>query len=398
MKKILSFIILALIAVGCHYGETREQKSDNFISIGKKEKIQSKVLGEEREIWVYVPPYSLKSGKKFPVLYLLDGDAHFHSVTGLIQILGTGVNGTRVVPEMIVVAIPNTDRTRDLTPSHSDNIEGKTEPWLKVSGGGDNFLKFIQSELIPYVESAYPTNPYRVLVGHSFGGIAAINALYTMPGTFDSYVVIDPSLWWDEQLLLKKADSVFSTNNFANKYLYLAQANTLENGEKTNSHFGSIKEYVKVLESPKNTSGIRWAYKYYPDDSHGSVPFISEYDGLRFAFKDFNPDYDKIGMDPVLLQKNFTQYKMAAPEEIVNGFGYTAMVKKDLDLAKKYFQMNLDAYPQSSNAHDSMGALLLNKGDTLDAVKMYEKSLALDSKNDNAKKVLNELMAKKHAK
>jgi len=395
MKNTLLFIALVLITAGCHYGETREQKPDNFINIGKKEKIQSKVLDEEREIWVYVPPYSLKSGKKFPVLYLLDGDAHFHSVSGLIQILGTGVNQTRLVPEMIVVAIPNTNRTRDLTPSHSDEVDGKVEPWLKDSGGGNNFLKFIQTELIPYVDSAYPTSEYRTLVGHSFGGIATINALYTMPETFDSYIVIDPSLWWDKQLLLNKADSIFSTNNFADKSLYLALANTLQNGEETNFHFGAIKDYAKVLESPKNTSGIHWSFKYYPDDSHSSVPFISEYDGLRFIFKDFNPDYAKIGNDPQLLQKNFAQFKMPAPEEIVNSFGYTAMGKKDLELAQKYFQMNLDAYPQSSNAHDSMGEFLLNKGDTLEAVKMYEKSLSLDSKNENAKRVLNELTAKR---
>jgi len=395
MKKIIPFIVLLLVAAGCHYGETREQKSDNFISIGKKEKIRSNILDEEREIWVYVPPYSLKSNKKFPVLYLLDGDAHFHSVSGLIQVLGTGVNGTRIVPEMIVVAIPNTDRTRDLTPSYSGEINGKSEPWLKTSGGGNKFLEFIRSEFIPYVDSAYPTSQYRTLIGHSFGGIATINALYTMPGTFDSYVAIDPSLWWDKQLLLKKADSTFSATDLADKYLYLAQANTLQNGEETNFHFGSIKDYVKVLESPKNTSGIRWSYKYYPDDSHGSVPFISEYDGLRFIFKDFSPDYEKIGDDPQLLQRNFAQYKMTPPEDIVNGFGYTAMGKKDFGRARKYFQMNLDSYPESSNAHDSMGELLLNEGDTTGAVKMYEKSLSLDSRNDNAKRVLNELMTKK---
>jgi predicted alpha/beta superfamily hydrolase len=313
----------------------------------------------------------------------------------LIQILGTGVNGTFVIPEMIVVGIPNTDRTRDLTPSHAETMNGEVRDFLKSSGGGNEFLKFISTELIPHIEKSYPTHPYRVLVGHSFGGIAAINALYTMPDTFDAYVAIDPSLWWDQRMLLKKADSIFSTRKLENKYFFLSQANTLGPGESTNDHFGAIKEYVKLLESPSNTSGIRWSYKYYADDSHGSVPFISEYDGLRFVFKDFIPDYDKIGTDPQLLKKNFAQYRLPVPEGIVNQFGYAAMAQKDLVLAEQYFKMNVEAYPESANVYDSMGELLLAKGDTAKALKSYERSVELDPNNENGKSVIKRILAKR---
>jgi predicted alpha/beta superfamily hydrolase len=393
MKNLILFTLVASLAFSCH--RPRPEQKEQRISIGKSDTLHSNILNEDRPFWVYVPPYNPNSGKKFSVLYLLDGDAHFHSVSGLIQILGTGVNGTTVLPEMIVVAIPNTDRTRDLTPSHSELIDGEVAAFLKVSGGGNKFLEFLKTELIPHIESSYPTHPYRVLVGHSFGGIAAIQALYTMPETFDSYIAIDPSLWWDRQLLLKEADSVFSKQKLESKYLFLAQANTLGPGEDTNDHFGSIKEYVKVLESPANKSGIRWSYKYYPDDSHGSVPFISEYDGLRFIFRDFNPPYEKIGMDPDLLIKHFSQYRMPPPEGVVNRFGYQALGRKDLELAKRYFQMNVEAYPKSSNVYDSMGELLLHQGDTSQAVKQYEKSLELDPGNDNARKVVRDVLAQR---
>lgn len=283
MNKTFVVTVIALVLVACNR-DLRDPR-DRFFTIGIKESIHSDVLKEDRPFFVYVPPYARNSGKKFPVLYLLDGEAHFHSISGLIQILGTGVNGTRVVPEMIVVAIPNTDRTRDLTPSHSEMMEGKKEDFLKSSGGGYDFLKFMQTELIPYIDKSYPSNFRRMLVGHSFGGITAINALYTMPETFDSYIAIDPSLWWDTQLLVKRANRIFSIENMQEKCLYIAQANTLEPGTTTNEHFEAIKDFVKILESPANTSGIRWDYKYYPDDSHGSVPLIAEYDGLRFAFK-----------------------------------------------------------------------------------------------------------------
>lgn len=392
MKKYILFILIAAVAFSCHR-DLRDLKAsqDDLITIGKKDVIHSDVLGEDRPYLVYVPPHDPKTNKKFPVLYLLDGDAHFHSVTGVIHHQAQA--GT--LPEMIVVGIPNTDRTRDLTPSHSMLIEGETRDFLKTSGGNDKFWEFVTTELIPKVESTYPTHPYRVLVGHSFGGIAAINALYTIPETFDAYISIDPSIWWDQQLLLKKADSVFATPHLDNKYFFLGQANTLNPGQSTNEHFGSIKEYLRVLESPSNKSGIKWSYKYYPEDSHGSVPLINEYDGLRFIFRDYNPPLEKIGLDPDLLKKNFEQYRMPPPEGVVNRLGYAAMGQKNLKLAETYFQMNIDAYPESSNVYDSMGELMLNKGDTVQAVQLYKKSLELDPNNTNASKVIEDILAKK---
>ena len=184
------------------------------ITIGTVDSMPSTILKEHRKFLVYTPPSyndSTYLPQKYPVLYLLDGDAHFHSVTGLLQILGTGVNGTFVVPEMIVVAIPNTDRMRDLTPTLvAKDFEGKPQPYLKNTGGMPNFLRFLKTELIPRIETTYRTAPYRVLVGHSLGGIAALSALYTIPETFNAYVAIDPSLWYDDRLLLKKAKDHFS--------------------------------------------------------------------------------------------------------------------------------------------------------------------------------------------
>ena len=122
---------------------------------------------------------------------------------------------------MIVVAIPNTDRTRDLTPTHvNKGPDGKELPFLKTSGGMTNFFKFLETELIPHVDSNYHTTSYRMFVGHSFGGIAVINALYTIPETFNSYIAIDPSLWYDNQLLLKKAKDYFSKADLKNKALF----------------------------------------------------------------------------------------------------------------------------------------------------------------------------------
>ncbi len=333
----------------------------------------------------------------YPVLYLLDGDAHFHSVSGLIQILGTGINGTTVLPEMIVVAIPNTDRTRDLTPSHTTLQMGVEKSWLATSGGGDNFLKFMKNELIPHIDSAYRTAPYRVFVGHSFGGIAVIEALYTIPQTFNAYVSIEPSLWWDQQLLLKKAKTYFYNTDLTGKSLFIAQANTVQVGDTSlNQHFESIKEFATLLTT-RNQSGIDWRYKYYEDDSHGSVPLIAEYDALRFIFRDF--DVPRNIKTPEELSKHFemltarTNVTFRPPENTINRFGYTAMAGNNLDLAIRYFQMNIDLYPGSSNVYDSMGEAWMNKGDYKKAIDYYERSIKINSANENARQQIEKMKA-----
>ena len=116
--KLPSMRILKILCFfSCHFCGAQ---SDNRITIGRIDSLWSPTFKEARRILIYTPPsYSDNTflPQKYPVIYLLDGDAHFHSVSALLQFLGTGINGNYVIPEMIVVAIPNTDRTRDLTPT-----------------------------------------------------------------------------------------------------------------------------------------------------------------------------------------------------------------------------------------------------------------------------------------
>jgi len=290
---------------------------------------------------------------------------------------------------MIVVAIPNTDRTRDLTPTHSDSMDGVEYDWLRSSGGGNNFLSFIQSELIPHIDAAYRTMPYRIFVGHSFGGIAVINALYTMPQTFNAYISIDPSLWWDNKVLLNKAREYFLHADLKSKSLFIAQANTLSAQDSSNQHFESIKEFATFLET-RNHSGLKWNYKYYEHDTHGSVPLIATYDGLRFIFEDY-PSGTRDIVSPEQLRKQYQLFSekiggnFIPPEGVINSLGYQAMGGKKYDVALQYFQMNIDYYPQSANVYDSMGELWMKKGDTKKAIDYYEKSLKLNPHNENAK-------------
>jgi len=397
LKIFLLLIVLPFLAQS-------QPGPDGKISIGKVDSILSGTLKEKRYYLVYTPPSydnSIYLPKKYPVLYLLDGEAHFHSVTGLLQYLSTGINGNYVIPEMIVIGIPNTDRTRDLTPTHIDKgFDGKVQPFLRTSGGNDNFFKFLKSELIPHIDSNYHTSSYRMLVGHSFGGITAINALYTIPETFNSYISIDPSLWYDNQVLLKKAKNYFSKANLKNKSLYVGQANTVNAGDTTrNLHFESIIQFNGIMET-FNQSGLRYKYKYYSDDDHGSSPLIAEYDGLRFIFDGYKMNFGQAQNLTAIKDhyKTFSAQQGAEflpPEEIINNLGYQALQSGDTTKALELFQMNVDMYPKSYNVWDSMAEGLMDKGDFKKAIEYYEKSLALNPNNQNGKDMIKKMKEKK---
>jgi len=393
MRHIAHAFLLLLVPAAALY----PQAPAKTVTIGTIDTVWSPTLKESRRFLVYTPPsYSDTTylPKRYPVLYLLDGDAHFHSVTGLLQILGTGVNATFVLPEMIVVAIPNTNRGRDMTPTHVDrDPSGKPQPALASSGGMPNFLKFIRAELIPRVEQSYRTAPYRVFVGHSLGGITTINALYTMPETFNAYVAIDPSLWWDNRVLLKQARGRFAKPGLAGRMLFVGQANTITPGDTTeNTHFNSIVQFNSILET-FNASGLRYAYKYYPADSHGSVPLIAEYDALRFIFADYNVSFAQAMERPDYLVDQFARasaalgYRIDPPEAMVDLMGRAAL-SRDSTVAQRYYELNAALYPASANAHAALGGFWLSKRDSTKALGFFEKAVALRPGAQRAKEMV----------
>ena len=258
--------------------------------------IYSTILNEKRKIWVYVPPSinnTALNKQHYPVVYLLDGDGHFSSVIRMIQ-QSNAANGNRIFPEMIVVAILNTHRSRDLTPTnYLYGPNGKRVKDFKTSGGGEKFIAFIEKELIPHIDSVYPTSPYKILIGHSLGGLAAMNILINHTNLFNTYIVIEPSMWWDQKKLLKQAHEVLQQKIFEGKTLFLGIANTMPPGMDTfkvredisgeTAHIRSIFELADVFEdNPEN--GLNFKYKYYNEENHGSIPAIAHYDALHFLF------------------------------------------------------------------------------------------------------------------
>src|SRR6516162_4091629 len=169
--------------------------------------VHSNVLNEDRVIWVRMPAASRGKKESYPVLYMTDGGTNVNEIGSIIDFLADN----NFIPPLIVVGITNTDRNRDLTPTHADekHSDGTVEP-VPTSGGADKFLDFIQAELVPEIEKRYATQPYRIFTGHSFGGLFAIHALITRPDLFNAYLAVSPSLWWDDAHTLHQAQQFFA--------------------------------------------------------------------------------------------------------------------------------------------------------------------------------------------
>ena len=345
---------------------------------------------------------------------MLDGDAHFSSVVGMIQQLSP-VNGNTICPKMIVVGIPNTNRTRDLTPTKASLDPPMVDSMMVAdSGGGDKFISFIEKELIPYIDSKYPTDSYRMFIGHSFGGLTVMNTLIYKPELFNSYVAIDPAMWWDNKKLLNKIKNTVFDEKYSKKSLYLAIANTMSKSMDTISvlkdttfttkHIRANLELNKVLNNDKKKQ-LSFNGKYYKDDNHGSVPLIAEYDALRYIFDFYTlklemDDYFNPTSDIVARYEN--HYKQLSKEfgreikpedDMINGLGYQFMNMKQYKKAEQFFKLNVKNYPESFDVYDSLGDLYVAIGNKEKAIESYKKSLSLD-KNATSKNKLEALEKK----
>lgn len=395
MKSIiLSISILISISI---YAQT-----NNTIVIGKGDSVYSTILQENRKIWIHMPdttsPDGIFAKHHYPVVYLLDGDENnFTTVASMIQAAGGG-SGNISFPQMIVVGIPNTDRTRDLTPTHVNAAPMLDSMSAAHSGGGENFILFIQKELIPHIDSLYPTAPYRLLIGHSFGGLTVMHVLINHTSLFNAFVAIDPSMFWDDQKLLKQATAVLAKNNFESRSLFLAVANTMAKGMDTlqvqtdtdmmSLHIRSILQLGHCLAA-NTKNGLAFNWKYYPEYDHGAVPLVAAYDAIRsiFAFYNFNFPYreffDTAFKADTILTAHYKivskqmGYKVFPPEQMVNVLGYQLMGSKQFGRALYFFKMNTDNYPKSFNAYDSMGDLYDAMSDKKQAIAAYSKALAL---------------------
>lgn len=279
----IAFLIISFFFTTSIHG----QLLDSSRRTGAEMKIfHSKILNEKRRIIIQTPS-RMNVFDKYPVLYLLDGEAQATMVNGQVQYLSESY---KIIPNMIVVSIENTDRIRDLTPSHFNlGPDGKPDTSARAmgknSGGGEKFLQFIKEELMPYVESHYPVAPYKILSGHSLGGLMAVYCLVNHPDYFNAYIAISPSLQWAQEFMLKQTGEKLSSRNISNRILYFSDAN-----EDAAFHQNQVR--LDSILKLKNISGLKYKHFFYPEESHISEPVKAFYDGIRFVYPDWHLPYN----------------------------------------------------------------------------------------------------------
>jgi predicted alpha/beta superfamily hydrolase len=403
MKSIIFSVVFLLFSFCIH-----AQENSPFTT-GFEETVSSKILGQQRKIWVHIPNSNGGNKNKdtghYPVIYLLDGSENFNTVVSITE----HMEQSSLCPPVIVVGIVHSNRLSELTTGTDKELPG-------VVGDGGKFMSFVEKELIPYVDATYPTTTYKTLIGHSLGGLTVINTLLHKPDLFNSYVSLDASLWWDNQKIVKDAKTILPGHNYKGKTLFMAMANRLERGvdtlsvqkdtSRTTALIRSNLEFIKDLSKNKQNQ-LRFKSKFYEDDNHPSVRLISEYDALRFIFDFYklkiydselaNPDF-KLDSTLIAHYKNVSEkmgYPVKPAESEVNNLGYQMLGTKQFNKAETLFKLNIANNPNSANGYDSLGDLYLATGNKTKAIESFRKALTLKAIPESKEKLEKLLSEKK---
>lgn len=272
MKLLLLAIFFSFNASFSEAQDTVLNESRPFV-LGRINEIYSKTLAEKRVVNIYLPEgYNEKDSTSYPVIYLLDGsaDEDFIHIAGLIQFLN--FPWVNILPKSILVGIANVDRKRDFTFPTSvsqDKIESPT------SGGSEKFIAFIEKELQPFIEKNYKTNSFKTIIGQSLGGLLATEILFKKPALFTRYIIVSPSLWWNNESLLSTKPILSNSSSVQPTSVYIAVGNE---GKimKNDAH-----RLVSILRSYSPKKSVIHL-QYFPHEDHATILHRAVYKAFEF--------------------------------------------------------------------------------------------------------------------
>jgi len=277
---ILSVLLNFVISPG--FTQAGQSKNSKPFILGQIDEIRSAILGENRVLNLYFPEgYNKNDSTKYPVIYLLDGsaDEDFIHIAGLVQF--NNFEWVNRLPKSIVVGIATVDRKRDFTFPTSIKEDAKSHP---TSGHSDKFIDFLEKELQPYIETNYKTNSSKTIIGESLGGLLATELLLKNPTLFNKYIIVSPSLWWNNGSLLNQ-QSVIMEQSF---------------NKETEIYIGVGKEGLtptaipRVMEVDANvladkirsskSKNIHVIFDYLPGEDHATIMHQAVSNAFRFLY------------------------------------------------------------------------------------------------------------------
>lgn len=242
-------------------------------SIGETVEIKSKVLGEKRILNIYLPEgYHADSVKDCNAIYLLDGSSNedFLHIVGLVQFFNLQLG----MPPTIVVGIGNVDRKRDFT-YHTDNQE--YIDYCPTCGSSEKFIQFLKEELRPFIDQNYKVNGRRILIGQSLGGLLATEIVLNDPNMFTDYLIVSPSMWWDDESMLKEAADLFEKQTIDPILVYVS----------VGSEGKIMKRGAKGVHKALKKSGkdnLTLHFKGLPKENHATILHRSIYEAFSILY------------------------------------------------------------------------------------------------------------------
>jgi len=272
-KQILTWLtVIIVILTNIQPLFAQGKKQDNELPQPHSiHKLRSEDIGQTYTLFIYLPDNYNTTQKKYPALFVLDGDASLDELT---------VQEKMVVDEKsIVIGIGygqkaserRPSRLRDLTPHPVQGLEG--------TGGGQKFQYFLKNKIITFIDSTYRVkDENRTFIGHSLGGFFVLYSIFSEPGLFDNYISISPSVAISN---LRTERMNFKNESNKSLRLYLAAGGN-ENVDRMLVPFKSLIDMM----SQQTYDGIRFMDSVIEGEDHFSVVKPALNEGLYWVFND----------------------------------------------------------------------------------------------------------------
>ena len=373
--------LIATFLIGALGSTALAQVEGEDVVIAKSVQFTSKVLNREMNILISVPEGYETSSTKYPVLYDMNTFICFTYDCGTVELLSR----TADMPGMIVVGVPPLENGYVPSP-FEDRGENPTT--------ADLSLKFFKEELIPFIEKNYRTNDFKILYGHSVGGLFTMYALFNYPDLFTAYIAGSPWFQTNNQYWLKNIEKMAKFRDLSDKFLFMTVGK--EEAQLTIETFRELEKWM----NNQSFKGLTWKSARLEGD-HGSMVGRNIYEGLTYIFKGWKIPNDIIRTLDVSAIDGYVKANSEKwgkfgfdkstiiPEPRLNSWGYALIRMKELDKAIQLFEYMVKLYPKSFNAHDSLAEGYLTKGDKENAIKYYKLAVELNpGDTDYAKRIL----------
>jgi hypothetical protein len=282
MKSILFLLLICTTIATSQTKKTAVKTTTKPFELGVIDEINSTILSENRTLNIYLPEgYTKNDTIQYPVIYLLDGsaDEDFIHVVGLVQF--NTFSWINRIPKSIVVGIATVDRRRDFTFPTSVEEDKKRFP---TTGSSQKFIDFIAKELQPYIEKTYKGNHSKTIIGQSLGGLLATEILFTQPTLFNKYIIISPSLWWNDGSLLKQNPKILDADFLPKIDVYIGVGKEGLAPTK-NPHVMEVEANI-LADKLKYTKSknVKTYFDYMPEEDHATSSHPALFNAFRLLY------------------------------------------------------------------------------------------------------------------